>query len=292
MSHKKIKFHFSVFIDCIVLFLGAQYGVRHFIETGGGRIVLENRNELSSLSRLQCASEQFGDVVILGSSQTERLIPGNGIVCIGAPGSSFQAGLKFLNPALLHPGTVVVIEGDHILSGESGLMKDADKMLFKIGMRIKPLSLSSRPSALVVSLLQHLKTRKLYDAQQNASTLDYKTSPRNAEIVDGIAMDENIRGVVRDICGIQKMGAQVMIAIFPKAREPSVADREILHDACRIADLAGVPVFDYQNGSLRGMLTFQDEVHLLPTAMSTFRFRNTIARDARAAESGHCPQLK
>ena len=281
MSRNRTRFRCVFFGGSLMLFLGAQYGMRHFIEAEGGRIVLENRNELSSLSRLQCAREQSGDVVILGSSQTERLIPGNGVVCIGVPGSSFQAGLKFLNPALLHSGTVVVIEGDHILSGESGLMKDADKLLFKLGMRMKPLSLASRPSALIVSLGMHLKMRRLYDAQQNAPAFDLSPRYGSAEAEDGLVSQAKIDAVVGDIAAIQKTGAKVMIAIFPKQHGLSVEDRRLVRDVFRVAGRAGVRVIDYNGGLPEGVLDFQDEVHLVPTAMSTFRFRNTIARDAR-----------
>ena len=62
----------------------------------------------------------------------------------------------------------------------------------------------------------------------------------------------------------------------------SVEDRRMVRDVFRVAERAGVRVIDYNGGLPEGVLDFQDEVHLVPTAMSTFRFRNTIARDALA----------
>lgn len=291
MFRKKISSWIFVFLVSCAMLLLVQVGVRHFIEVGGGRIVLESRNEISSLARLQCAGEQSGDVVILGSSLTERLIPGNGIVCIGVPGSSFEAGLRFLNPELLRSGTIVVIEGNHIFAGESDLMKDTDTFLFRLGMKVKPLSLASRPSALIVSLIQHLKMRSMYEAQQNAAAFEVQVSRGEVEVGGGDVgggEDAKVDEVVKTIKGIQRTGAKVVIAVFPKKSGWDREDEKMVREVARVGELAGVTVVDYGVELRDEVLVFQDGVHFVPTAMSTFRFRNTIARDARerAPQSG------
>lgn len=161
-------------------------------------------------------------------------------------------------------------------------MKDADKLLFKLGMRIKPLSLASRPSALVVSLGMHLKMRRLYDAQQNAAAFDLSPRHESDEAEDGLVSQSKIDAVVGGIAAIQKTGAKVMIAMFPTKLGRSVEDEQNVQAVLAIGKATGVEVLEYQVEALTALLDFQDDVHLIPTAMSTFRFRNTIARDARA----------
>jgi len=273
-----------LFAFVVALCFAAQYAARRHLESRQARLFLENFDIISA-ARLQVAHKQTGDVIILGSSQTERLIPGEGIVVVSMPGSSFLGGLPFVPESLIHSNATMVLEGNRLLNGISGYVANTEKPWFKVGRRMPCFALTSRPSSLLVSFIQHGLSHGKLQSQATAPSFDVSCQTNFAAFASVAQFSpettQTLADVVHAIRSLQASGVTVCIAIYPQTNDLTDENSEIFAAIAEVSRQTQCPVLDYYHLLGSAPLAFSDTHHFISMDARTFRFRNTLARDAR-----------
>jgi len=263
-----------------------QYALLAYLEWRQARLLLENFNYVYT-GRLQQLHKQTGDVIIIGSSRTGHLVPGSGIVSVSTPGSSFLAGLPFVPPALITSNAVVVIEGNNLLRGTDrpAFLNTTETLWYKTGRRFPCFAILSRPTALLVSTVQDARLNRMLKLQESAPPFDVRCqtnlAPHLATSMHPSSWDD-IHLLVPAIHALQAQGVTVCIALYPQNVDLESWFPDIFPAIAEIARQTNCTVLDYYHHLDTAQLAFADKVHFVSADARTFRFRNTIARDARA----------
>ncbi len=274
-----------IFTVCVLLamclcFVGQRL-LYEYLEKSQAHFIAENPYFVT-LGRLQNVDDLQGDVVILGSSMTERLQSSGDVSVIGVPGSSFLAGMLFLKGCEFKPGTVAVIEGNLITSGTNAdLIRDTEKWDFRMFQGSRHFSIRSKPSSL---LLTFLYDKMLSGSERDRADACFDEGGFQAKREVGAggegSADACLEAVVKGIQALKEQGFRPCIVWYPTRLPENRETLRNLHVCMEAAARTNVPFLDYSDAPFKKELRFTDTHHLKSTAPETRVFRNTIARDA------------
>ncbi len=248
-----------------------------------------------SIMRLQSLYGREAQLVIMGSSQTERLIATPSVAIAGVPGCSFLTGWEHIVPLMkCEPGSILILEGNSCLHHTTpGVLDPLQDGLFRLTAESPNFSKSSRPSTLVLSHLLSLYLPSTPHSTLSDSPPAQQPLPRIAVddicklwfIKDHDAMAAHLEARIEAIREMQRQGYRPCFVFYAtKFSSKQSVQREQANLAATyyIAEQTGIPILNYRGTDLVSKLQFSDTHHLKSTARSSKEFRNTLVRDARA----------
>ncbi len=282
---KRHPFRWSIIVwviaSCLFCFL-IQACLWEYLVAHRARFVSVNSYTIT-LSRLQNSSMLKGDTVILGSSITERLMSSDDVAVIGVPGSCFLAGKQLVNYENFAPGTVFVLEANNFFSAISeDVMADTRKLGRRLFRGNRHFSIAAMPSSLLLSAIYYA-TGSYSHLLADKEVLDESPlKPVNVESSAPLTAEERTHcaAQIEGIHDLRARGYRVCMAFIPGRVRGNHA--ELMPKLMSFAHDMNVPLLDYTDCAYVPELIFTDSVHLDSKQLSTTRFRNTIARDAKA----------
>ncbi len=272
----------SVVGSCLFCFV-AQGVLWECLHACRARLLSSNHNTIT-LSRLQNTTMLTGSTVMLGSSITERLMPSDDIATIGVPGSNFLGGMQLVRYENFPAGTVFVLECNHMFSPvNEDVLNETKKWSFQMFRGSRHFSIAAMPSSLLLSALYYMTGAYTHTLHDKALLSDSVCQPRQVGDAERMTEDElrQCAALAEGIRELRARGYRVCLAFMPE-RDSSRYD-SIMPRILSFAREVDVPVLDYTQQPFAAQLEFTDSVHLSSRALSTTRFRNTVARDAQ-----HC----
>ena len=263
------------------LCLGAQRFSYNWLETHK-KIFVAPLGLENTLIRMQGAHKLQGDVVMLGSSITERFKSSSQTAVVGIPGSSFLAGLALLEDvAEFPPGTVYVLEMNNMYKGiYEDVLQDSRKWDFKLFRDSAHLSIAAKPSNLLLNWVDYFARPMVEYAPCDCSGVAVQ-EPEDLSAVPAISKDElsESRDIIAGIESIRRKGAKVCFVRIPV--ESAQGYQEPYEKACRLARHLDIPVLNYNTDAWHARLVFTDASHLDSRHAATVLFRDVISRDAK-----------
>lgn len=267
---------------CCALCLAAQGLLYSHLEKSGARLVspVHNENTLIRMQRLPMAK---GEVLLMGSSITERMLPDGDIAVVAVPGSSFTAGCILMEEANLRfpPGTVYAIEVNNLFSGNNGdILNKTRESQFRITRFSSHFSIAARPVNLLSSTIFSLtssgkdgrREQACFDAPPIQPEPTGKDSPGERDLAEWSQ-------VIHYLNLLREQGGKLCFVNYPSRDLKGFEDR--LDKARRLSNYMDIPILDYNSREWAERLVFTDHHHQKSNAVQTAMFRNTIARDAR-----------
>jgi len=267
---------------CIVLLtlalaMGIQALAVVYFETNHISILSGNPFHIT-MGRLQQVQHLKGDVVIIGSSVTERMRSSEHIAVIGVPGAPFTDGLSLIQEGQFPKGTCFVLEGFNIASKSVWMRKELASWNFRATGGSRHFSYAAKPASLLLTGLGCF----LREVPVNSEDCD-ESLPRMEPVDVSSAEPCEERGqreFERSVQAIKKLmhnGYRVCIAYYP---EHSGDYERRIRVARDVAHLTGAPLLDYSQ-AYDPYVVLSDKAHFQAHHPSTIRFRNILARDAR-----------
>lgn len=233
--------------------------------------------------RLQNVHKLKGNAVIMGSSMTERLFPSLETAVIGIPSSSFLAGLQVMKGAVTFPpGSTYIIEINNLFNGiYEPVLSETEKWSFKTFRTSRHFSIAAKPANLLLSsVYTAIQPLNYSDASFNVDDEPVQ-HPHNLSNVPLPTTQElsDWKDIITGIEQIHQNGGKVCFACLPTLAPGDGI--EAYDKACKLARHLNLPVLNYNTDYWKNKLAFTDNRHLNSKQISTQRFRDVIARDAR-----------
>ncbi len=277
---RKLMLH--VLAACLVCFLLQGALFEHLQRKNASFMAINYENLI--LSRLQNANRLSGDVIMLGSSITERMKSGDGIASIGVPASNFTAAMKFLPAESFPAGSVVVLEGNAMFAGSNQhLLQQTEKWDFKLFGGNRHFSFAAQPANLLLSYVYNRRYKHRDEETNGVMELSQPVTPESMQGVPRLT-DERLRDYAHLLRGIQELkarGYRLCIAIHPQLGGNERLRSVTIPTLRALALEADVPLLNYHRPEIISKVRFTDGLHLNRRHISTLMFRNLIARDAR-----------
>lgn len=262
------------------LFFVLQWGVYHYLLSNETRFVSPVAEE-NTIIRLQNASQLRGDVLFMGSSLTERLLPQDNLTTLATPGSSFTASLALLkDPNQFKPGTVYVLEVNNMFSGEDPqLLEKTREWGFNNFRDSSHFSMAAKPASLIVSLVYSFLSK---DKGRSYKPFDdIVTTPEDTSTSPSLTGDE-IRewaALIQGIEQIKSRGGKICLVYMP-LKVMSENYKSSYQKGRKFANYLKLPLLNYQETDVFKYLVYTDSTHLKSSDEATKRFMRTVARDA------------
>ncbi len=257
--------------------MGIQALVVVYFETNHISILSGNPFHIT-MGRLQQVQHLKGDVVIIGSSVTERMRSSEHIAVIGVPGAPFTDGLALIKEGQFPQGTCFVLEGFNIASDSVWMRKELASWSFRATGGSRHFSYAAKPASLLLTGLSCF----LRELPVNSEDCD-ESLPRMEPVDVSSAEPCAERGQAefeRSVSAIRKLmrdGYRVCIAYYPEHSGDYERRIGIARDVAR---LTGAPLLDYSQ-AYDQYVVLSDKAHFQTHHPTTIRFRNILARDAR-----------
>lgn len=254
----------------------------HYLENRKARFVSPIYLDITMI-RLQNVNKLNGNAVIMGSSMTERLSPSQETAVIGIPSSSFLAGLQVMKGAVsFPPGTTYIIEINNLFNGVyEPVLKETEKWSFRTFRTSRHFSIAAKPANLLLSAIYAaVKPLNYSDAGLNVDDEEIQQPQELSTVPLPTAQElSSWQDIISGIEQIHQNGGKICFACLPTLmKEDGI---ETYDKACRLARHLNLPVLNYNTDYWRNKLEFTDSRHLNSKKLSTQRFRDVIARDAR-----------
>ncbi|MDO4528264.1 MAG: hypothetical protein Q4C03_05720 [bacterium] len=266
-------------ISCTLFFV-LQWGVYHYLLSNKKQFVSPVAEE-NTIIRLQNASQLRGDVLFMGSSLTERLLPQDNLTTLATPGSSFTASLALLkDPNQFKPGTVYVLEVNNMFSGEDPqILEKTRDWSFNYCRDSSHFSLAAKPTSLIVSLLYSFSSKD--KGRKYEPFDDIVAVPEDTSTAPSLTEDEIQKwaALLQGIEQIKSRGGQICLVYMP-LKVMSAHYKSSYQKGCKLANYLKLPLLNYQETDVFKYLIYTDSAHLKTNHEATRRFMRTIARDA------------
>lgn len=271
------------------LFFFAQGGIYRFLQTSSIRYFDADLTSLA-LGRIQALAGAGGNVVFMGSSQTERLLPTQDVVVMGLYGSPFSmAWEKFFPQGHYDEGALLLLEANHMLNHDnSALLKDVNDWSFRIMAGSAHFSMAAKPSSMLLSYIAYkfLGIKEAQDAKDVfvlsiASKIESATLPTLDETSLAIAQKR-----ISSIKEMQNQGYNPCLVFLPTRYQEAddlKHEEKALSAARYVAMITQVPLLNYLKAPYIDQLQFTDSHHLKSIHPINTKFRNTIINDAKKA---------
>jgi hypothetical protein len=242
-----------------------------FLRHSHGRSVKSESNFFSTIARLQAATRDSPQVLLLGSSMTGRLPDRSrgfpGVANMGCDGGSAVETLQAIDRGDLPAAPLIIVEGNTLQHGfemtSSQVADAATTWSFREGARFPALGASGRPSALIYSTLME---RKLggpsgpgLEPLHPVTRPGLPDSPPQAEPFP----DRSHISALAAIAGrLKEKGSRLVVVMLPTG---AVSPGSLLV-AQEFARQAAVPFWDLGGGIAKDDVQLSDDVHMTPAS--------------------------
>ncbi len=281
MKTRNRRYYCALFalLSCVLFFL-LQASIYHFLKEKDARFVSPIGEE-NTLIRLQAAHKMNSNILFMGSSITERLLPQKNISSIAMSHSSFTCTLKFLkNRKQFPPGTVYILEINNMFQTDyKELLARTEEWDFNYFRDSAHFSFAAKPINLITSSIFYFLEHKNSDTED---TFDIPPAlPVPSDNVAEITREqlEEWDYLIQGINEIRAKGGRICFVLHPYTSSP----KNFLHSYEKSRILAkhlNIPVLNYNVPEWTNRLTFTDPIHLHSRKKSTVMYMNTVARDA------------
>jgi hypothetical protein len=254
--------------------LAACFGLQTaFLHHSHGRSVKSESNFFSTVARLQAATRDSPQVLLLGSSMTGRLPDRSrgfpGVANMGCDGGSAVETLQAIDRGDLPAAPLIIVEGNTLQHGfEMTSSQVADAVTtwsFREGARFPAFGASGRPSALVYSTLME---RKL--GGPSATGLEPLhpvtrlglTDPQPQVKAEPLHEQSRISALAAVAGRLKEKGSRLVVVMLPTG---SVSPGSFLV-AQEFARQAAVPFWDLGGGIAKDDVQLSDDVHMTPAS--------------------------
>jgi hypothetical protein len=261
------NFLLGIFFSYAVL-LFAQHMVRNVV---GFSLPKGESNYFSTLNRIQCASRNPNEIVLLGSSITGRL-PGRHtgeeqVGNLGVDGGSTVEGLIIYKSSSTQCNKLILCETNTILSyqpdAKSILNEAVSGVWFKLGNNIQHLEIGSRPSYMCYGIFLKLwrneaKTlNELPPLKEGSRVLSvdaaYKFAVKDQKIIDE---------AILKIKELKRADRKILLVRYPASIVDQETYERVQSATAVISYATGIPYLDLEAQIPRQELDFTDSVHL------------------------------
>lgn len=270
----------AIVIGTLVSALLVHWCVLTSFEANNVSFTSENP-QFITLGRLERVDSLHGDVVIVGSSVTERMRSSEHISVIGVPGCQFTTGLSLIKEGQFPEGTCFAIEGYNILSEDGGEIKTIlDGWRFHAAKECRFFSHVAKPSALLLTSIYHVSSDHSFhkDEESTPDLPNLEPSDVSGEYSYAPKRQAEFEQAVAGIRELRAKGYRVCIVYYP---EHSGNYDERIEGAKAVAKACDVPLLDYHRDDYDKACVFTDKVHFRTHSPATMRFRNAVARDVK-----------
>lgn len=281
MKAYKRKYYcvFFALLSCALFFI-LQACVYNLLKEKEARFVSPIGEE-NTLIRLQDAHNMNSNILFMGSSITERLLPQKNISSIAMSHSSFTCTLKFLkNRKQFAPGTVYILEINNMFQTDyKELLARTEEWDFNYFRDSAHFSFAAKPMNLIASSIFYFLEHKQSSTEDTFDVPPALPIPNNdvADITDKQLKEWDY--LIQGIKEIRDKGGRICFVLHPYT-----GDRKyfmISYEKSRIlAKHLNIPVLNYNAPEWINRLTFTDPIHLHSRKESTIMYMNTVARDA------------
>ncbi len=244
------------------------------LKLSGGRTLKSESNYHSSIARIQTATKDNPEVLLLGSSITGRLPDRShgfvGIANMGCDGGSALDTLRAIHRGDLPTAPLLIIEVNTLSLGLNAQKSEVSRGIgsnwFKLGTHFGPLSSTARPSAFAYSILYRWKIGSTQGPLTDI--LDTTSKPEICNREYKLSFKES--KLVIEICGLitdlQMKGCDTLLVMLPKAQESDSPNNRM---ASTISKRSGVPYWNLASGLGDDAIQYSDGVHMSPMSAAS-----------------------